>query len=415
MRTSAGLSTEAVYIFHNMVRRLTTEFKPNFIAAIFESEEPTFRSESFADYKANRTEMPHDLGEQIPYVRRMLQAMHIPILEFPGFEADDVIGAIACREQPKPLEVVIVSSDKDMLQLVNERVFMLNPMKDDEWSDSANDEQFMGVPPSQVADLLALKGDAVDNIPGAPGIGEKGARDLLAQFGSVIAALDRASEVAKKMARESLQNNRERILMSLQLATIHCDVPIPFELEALRVQTPDIEALKPLYKELEFFSQLKELGPSEDVRPRDFAPLDTAGAVAAYVENVPPGGALAIAFSSDQTDIGVACRPGEARTRGGQGAGVRNGLVDGGRKRIRASAELGKLGVDLIVGKTVEAIKTAVAPRCGNGRDVARRTPPHGGLAATLALGLCLLTGRLLATTGVDVLPGQPPAAGRGR
>ena len=137
MRTTAGFSTEAVFIFHNMVRRLITEFKPNYIAAIFESAEPTFRSESFADYKANRTEMPQELSVQIPYVRRILHAMHIPILEFPGYEADDVIGAIACREHRKPLEVVIVSSDKDMLQLVNDRVFMLNPMKDNEWYDSA--------------------------------------------------------------------------------------------------------------------------------------------------------------------------------------------------------------------------------------------------------------------------------------
>src|SRR5690348_13929785 len=131
MRTSTGLSTEAVFIFHNMVRKLLTTHKPDYIAAVFESAEPTFRSEAFEHYKANRTEMPPDLGEQIPYVRRTLEALRIPILEFPGFEADDVIGTIACTETKKPLEVVIVSSDKDMLQLVNERVFMLNPMKDD--------------------------------------------------------------------------------------------------------------------------------------------------------------------------------------------------------------------------------------------------------------------------------------------
>src|SRR6185437_16164468 len=125
---------------------------------------------------------------------------------------------------------------------------------------------------------------------------------------------DHAGEVSKKMSRESLMNNRERILLSLQLATIHCDVPIPFELEALCVREPDIETLKPLYKELEFFSHLKELGPSEDVRPRDFAPLETAAAVESFLASVPEGGALSIAFSSDQTEIGLACRPGEARS-----------------------------------------------------------------------------------------------------
>ena len=115
MRTSSGLSTEAVFIFHNMLRKLMASFKPDYIAAVFESSEPTFRSESFADYKANRTEMPHDLAQQIPYIRRLLEAMQIPILQFPAFEADDVIGAIACRPPKKALEVVIVSSDKDML------------------------------------------------------------------------------------------------------------------------------------------------------------------------------------------------------------------------------------------------------------------------------------------------------------
>src|SRR5580658_6142277 len=173
MRTSTGLSTEAVFIFNNMVRKLLKDHNPTYIAAIFESTEPTHRLQEFAEYKANRTEMPPDLAEQIPYVRRVIEAMRIPILEFPGFEADDVIGAIARRAENQGVEVVIVSSDKDMLQLVNERVSMLNPAKDDTWYNPAKVKEFMGVEPSQVADLLALMGDSVDNIPGAPGIGEK--------------------------------------------------------------------------------------------------------------------------------------------------------------------------------------------------------------------------------------------------
>jgi DNA polymerase I len=313
MRTSAGLSTEAVYIFHNMVRRLTTEFKPNYIAAIFESAEPTFRSESFADYKANRTEMPHDLGEQIPYVRRMLQAMHIPILEFAGYEADDVIGAIACREQPRPLEVVIVSSDKDMLQLVNERVFMLNPMKDDEWYDPAKVEQFMGVKPSQVADLLALKGDSIDNIPGAPGIGDKGARDLIARFGSVEAVLERAAEVERKMYRESLLNNRDQVLLSKQLAAIQTNVPIEWDLGALRARPVDTSALKPLYKELEFFSLLKDLPPEDDSTTRDYGTLADAPAVAEWVGKRPVDAPIAVSLDLTNSFAGLSYQPGQGR------------------------------------------------------------------------------------------------------
>lgn len=152
MRTGTGLSTEAVYIFHNMLRKLLTTYNPEYIAAILESSEPTFRSDAFAEYKANRSEMPPDLGEQIPYVRRVIEAMSVPILEFPRFEADDVIGAIAqgavSRIEPS-VDVVIVSSDKDMLQLVTDRISMLNPMKDDTWYDPAKTLEFMGVPPPE--------------------------------------------------------------------------------------------------------------------------------------------------------------------------------------------------------------------------------------------------------------------------
>src|SRR5438105_9460878 len=231
MRTSTGLSTEAVYIFNNMLRKLSKQHAPAYIAAIFESGEPTHRVQEFAEYKANRTEMPPDLTDQIPFVRRVLEAMNIPILHFPGFEADDVIGTLARRAEALGMDVVIVSSDKDMLQLVTDRVSMLNPAKDDTWYDPAKVNEFMGVAPSQVADLLALKGDSIDNIPGAPGIGDKGATDLIAKFGSVEAALDRAAEVERKMYRESLQNNRERILLSTRLGTIETAVRIQYSAE----------------------------------------------------------------------------------------------------------------------------------------------------------------------------------------
>lgn len=313
MRTSAGLSTEAIYIFHNMVRKLMASFKPDYIAAVFESSEPTFRSESFAAYKANRTEMPHDLGEQIPHIRRMLEAMRIPILEFAGFEADDVIGAIACREHAQPLEVVIVSSDKDMLQLVNDRVFMLNPMKDDEWYDAAKVEQFMGVKPSQVADLLALKGDSIDNIPGAPGIGDKGARDLIARFGSVEALLERAAEVERKMYRESLLQNRDQVILSKQLASIQTQVPIEWELESLRSQGAANSALKGLYKELEFFSLLKDLPPEDDSATRDYGTLADAGAFSEWLGKRPRDAPLAVTLDLTNSFAGFAYRVGEGR------------------------------------------------------------------------------------------------------
>src|SRR5258706_13786188 len=248
MRTASGIQTEAVYIFHNMVRRVKNAFSPDYLAAVFVSEGPTLRDEAFEAYKANRTETPPDLLEQIPWIRKVLEAMRIPVLEFTGFEADDVIGTLAHRAVEQGLEVVIVSSDKDMLQLVNDRVSMLNPMKDDLMYDARITEEYMGVRPEQVADLLALKGDSVDNIPGAPGIGDKGARDLVLRFGSVENVLEHAAEVERKMYRESLQNNRDQILLSKRLATIDVTVPVEWNLAALQAQSPNVPALKTIYK-----------------------------------------------------------------------------------------------------------------------------------------------------------------------
>jgi DNA polymerase I len=320
MRTTTGLSTEAVYIFHNMVRKLRASYQPEYIAAIFESGK-TFRDEVYAEYKANRTEMPPDLGEQIPYIRRVLEAMRIPVLQYAGFEADDVIGAMA-RRASEEFDVVIVSSDKDMLQLVNERVHMFNPVKEDVWYDPATAEEYMGVKPSQVADLLALMGDSVDNIPGAPGIGDKGARDLIGRFGSVEGAMEHAAEVERKTYRESLQNNREQILLSKRLATIDTTVPVEFEMANLAAQEPEIGELKKVYKELEFYSLLKEVGPTEDAHTRDYASILTREEAEEYGSTLAKlDGAKPIAFAIESsmdgglplTMLGVSYQPGVAR------------------------------------------------------------------------------------------------------
>jgi DNA polymerase I len=319
MRTSTGLATEAVFIFNNMLRKLAKTYKPEYIAAVFESIGPTLREQEFAQYKANRAEAPPDLGEQIVCIRRLLQALNIPILEFRGFEADDVIGTLARRAEAAGFQVVIVSSDKDMLQLVTDRVSMLNPAKDDTWYDPAKVEEFMGVKPSQVADLLALKGDAIDNIPGAPGIGDKGAKDLIVQFGSVEAALDRAAQVERKMYRESLQNNRDRVLLSKRLATIETAVPIEFSMEMVKAQEPDLAALKQIYRELEFHSHLRELGPSDDTRARDYQALDTPEALEHWLAEIPAGRPVAVAIAKSAESefaldtVGLAWKRGEAR------------------------------------------------------------------------------------------------------
>jgi DNA polymerase-1 len=300
-----------VYIFNNMLRKLLASYSPEYIAAVFESGQQTFRSEQFADYKANRTEMPQDLGDQIPWVRRLLEAQRIPILEYPGFEADDVIGTIARRaEEAGEADVVIVSSDKDMLQLVSDRVSMLNPMKDDTWYDPGKAAEFMGVPPEAIPDLLALKGDSVDNIPGAPGIGDKGAKDIVNRFGNVEAAIDRAAEVERKTYRESLVNHRDQILLSKKLATIDTNAPIEWCLSSVRAQEPEITRLREIYRELEFFSQLKELKPVESVADKDYRSLLTTDEVTAFITEIPANTAVAVAVDSG---IGLAWKPGQGR------------------------------------------------------------------------------------------------------
>jgi DNA polymerase-1 len=269
MRTSRGSSTEAIYIFHNMIRRLQKQYAPDYLAAVFESEGPTFRDEAFAAYKANRTETPQELLEQIPAIERMLAAMRVPVLQSQGYEADDVIGTLARRAADHGIEVWMISSDKDLLQLVGGRVFMLDPMKNDTLYDAAKVEEFKGVPPERIADLLALAGDASDNIPGAPGIGEKGAVQLLREYGSLDELLNRAAEVSRKSYRESLLNHREQIELSRRLALIDTTVPLDIDMESLRVQPPDLEALAAFYREYEFFSFLKELQlPASTAEPQ---------------------------------------------------------------------------------------------------------------------------------------------------
>ena len=195
---------------------------------------------------------------------------------------------------------------------------MLNPMKDDLWYDEAKVLEFMGVKPSQVADLLGLKGDSIDNIPGAPGIGDKGAKELIEKFGSIEAALDRAAEVDRKMYRESLQKNRDQILLSKKLATIETAVPIEFSMDAVVAREPDLVTLKKLYQEMEFHSLVKEMGPSEDTRVRDYQRLETREAIEGYLNSIPKHTLLAIAIDEQRGELdfralGISSKAGAAR------------------------------------------------------------------------------------------------------
>jgi DNA polymerase-1 len=317
MSTKTGLPTAATYVFVNMLRKLRDDFSPEYLAAVFDVAAPTFRDQQaqeitsvrkfdlktqtfqeiqYHGYKANRVQMPADLAQQVPYIRRALEAYRIPILELGGYEADDVIGTLACKAVAASYSVYVVSSDKDMLQLVNDRVHVLNPPKDNLISDAAKVEEILGVPPERVVDVMALRGDSIDNIPGAPGIGDKGSVDLIKRFGTVEQALERAAEVEKKTYRESLQNNRDNILLSKKLVTIDCDVPIEFDVDAMKMGEPDVEALRELFTELEFTSLLKELLPVVEVTQANYTEAESAEDVDRALKSLK--GVLAIAVET---------------------------------------------------------------------------------------------------------------------
>ncbi len=295
MSTRTGIPTAATYVFVNMLNKLREDFSPEYLAAVYDVGAPVHRNElagrlkdvqkfnlktqqfestEYGGYKANRTETPPDLIQQQPYIRRALEAFRIPILYYEGYEADDVIGTLSCQLSALGHHVFVVSSDKDMMQLVNEHVSILNPTKDNLILDPAKVEEVLGIPPQRVIDVMALRGDSIDNIPGAPGIGDKGSIELIQQFGSVEAAIDAATAtpdaIKRKTYRESLANNRDNILLSKELVTIHTAVPIQANLDLMRTPAPDTTALRQLYTELEFTTLLKDLAPQVDATPTTF-------------------------------------------------------------------------------------------------------------------------------------------------
>jgi DNA polymerase-1 len=288
LTNSRGQVTQAVFVFTNMLRKLLADEKPHYIAAVFESGVPTFRHEMNVGYKANRVAPPEELESQIPYIVRVCEAYNVPILNVPGFEADDVIGALAVQAAEAGLQAVIVSNDKDMTQLVrdpwvicmrnnSQNVKRKEPVPPVEWCDEAWVLNKFGVKPTQIVDLLGLMGDSVDNIPGAPGIGAKGAVQIVQQFGSIESALDRWEEVKHKTYRESLRDNRDLILQSKDLATIRTDVNIKLDLDKLRCKAPDRASAYKLFRELEFQSLTREFSDAA-------SEVDLGAAVKVYAQ-----------------------------------------------------------------------------------------------------------------------------------
>ena len=265
-----GRSTHAVYIFVTMLRKLVQDHHPQYIAASFDLAGPTFRSDMATDYKANRSPMPPDLAEQIPWVHEACEAMGVPILTYQRFEADDVIGTLAARAVEQGFEVAIVTGDKDFFQLVHDGIKVYNPRDDGTWYDASGVMEKFGVAPEQVVDVLALMGDSIDNIKGVPGIGEKGARDLIASYGSLEALLSHASEVSNKRYREGLLGHAADARQSRELARIRTDVPVEFQAEALRYRGVSRERCFELFTRLGFRTLVMDYAPDAKSVGKDY-------------------------------------------------------------------------------------------------------------------------------------------------
>ena len=294
-----GKTTHAVYIFVNMLRKLIEDHQPQYIGASFDLPGPTFRSEMATDYKANRAPMPPDLAEQIPWVHEACEALGVPILTSKRYEADDVIGTLATKAIAAGFDVAIVTGDKDFFQLVHDGLKVYNPKDDGYWFDEAGVKEKFGVMPSQVVDVLALMGDSIDNIKGVPGIGEKGARDLVAAYGDLENLLAHASEVSNKRQREGLLNHAEDARQSRELARIRTNVPVEFDPEALRYRGPTPAVCFELFTRLGFRSLVMEYAPTAETIGKDYALVETADAVAALASELKAAGRFALRVIPD--------------------------------------------------------------------------------------------------------------------
>ena len=361
-----GTPTNVPFLFGNILKRLIKDYQPEYIGIVFDPPGATFRDKLFEKYKAQRQPMPDDMRVQIPLVRRLCQALRLPILEVQGFEADDVIGTVAVHAAKQGFEVLIVSNDKDMMQLVGKNIRTLKTAsggaKADTLVDEAKVRELLGVSAEQVVDYMALLGDTVDNIPGAKGIGEKGAAELIQKYGNVEKALENAAEVPNKRYREALQQQRDQVMMSKQLAQIARDVPMKVDIGALQMQPPDVPALAAIYRELGFISLLKELGESgangaapaaRDIGPKttDYKQLENAAEFAEYLKKLPAkqpvavwltldtGGRETEGFGTRVTAVEVSGKAGEGRAvwadeKGETAEALKKVLADGKRRKI---------------------------------------------------------------------------------
>ncbi|MCC7007234.1 MAG: DNA polymerase I [Acidobacteria bacterium] len=307
-----GRSTNAVYGYTTMLRKLITDQQPEYIAASFDLAGPTFRDAMAVDYKANRAPMPSDLAEQVPLVLEASAALGVPVLTVQGFEADDVIGTLATKAVAAGFDVAIVTGDKDFFQLVHDGIRVFNPRDEGTWYDERGVIEKFGVRPDQVVDVLALMGDAIDNIKGVPGIGEKGARELIQTHGSLEALIAAAGTIQQKRYREGLLAHADSARSSRELARIRTDVPVGFDPAALRYGGPSRERCYALFAALGFRSLVQEFAPTAETSARDYATIASIDELEQLGRALNEAPRVAIAALSDSTSATTAAVSGWA-------------------------------------------------------------------------------------------------------
>ncbi len=319
LSNSKGFPTGAIFGFTNMLTKTLRDRQPRRIAVVFDARGPTFRHEAYPEYKANRPSMPEDLGVQIPKIHEMVRAFGLPSLSVQGFEADDIIAAIASGARKKGWEVIIVSGDKDLMQLVGEGILMWDPQRDAVYDTDGVIKKF-GVGPDRLLDLLALMGDSSDNVPGVPGVGQKTAAKLLEQFGSLDGVLSNVEQVPQKKLRENLRSNRDKALLSRELVRLNEQVPLETPIDDLVAGDADTDALRALFKELEFRRYLEELPQEKTLDFSGYETITTGEALTLWTRRLREKGRFAVDLETTSKDpvraelvgISLCCEQGKA-------------------------------------------------------------------------------------------------------
>lgn len=301
LSNSKGLPTHAIYGFINMLLKMVREKRPEYLAIAFDSPGPTERHRDFYQYKAHRPPTPDALEVQIPYIQRMVEAFRIPVLLAEGYEADDVLGTVALKAEADGFSVTIVTGDKDTFQLVGPHIQVYDPVRDRLYGEAEVRERF-GVPPSQIPEVMGLQGDPIDNIPGIPGIGEKTATSLIAEFGSIEALLESLERVKRPKLRESLKEHADLARLSRGLALLRTDLNLELDYSKLKLTEPDGIALRTLFRELEFTSLLKAVTPYPDSGSRDYPLILTFEEIEALAKRIREKGELCIDLETTGKD-----------------------------------------------------------------------------------------------------------------